>query len=122
MMNDLCFTSLLAEVDTSAWGGGVAGLVGGICGAAYGSYRWIKNNTTGAEQRYLIRALVVSCLACIVLILVPFALSWLGVIPVWLALALLALCAVLAVPLTVWSNRRRAQLRGSQGPGAPLQG
>jgi len=86
-----------------------------------GAYGWIKNTTTGAERRFLIRSLVVSCLAVILLILVPAALSQFGLIPVWLRWALFALCAVLAVPLTVWSNRRRAQLRGPQGPGAPLQ-
>jgi hypothetical protein len=121
-MTELFFTGLLAEADTSAWGWTfVVSLLAGIVGATWGAYDKIKNTTTGAEQRYLIRCLVVSCLMVIALTLVPFVLSLFGLIPVWVGWAGLALCAVLAVPLAVWSNRRRAQLRAPQGPGAPLQ-
>jgi hypothetical protein len=121
-MTELFFIGLLAEADTSDWGWTfLVSLLAGIAGATWGAYAWIKNTTTGAERRFLINSLVVSCLGVILLMLVPAALSQFGLIPVWFRWLLFALCVVLAVPLTVWSNRRRAQLRGSQGPGAPPQ-
>ena len=127
-MNEMFFGCLLAEADTSQWGwllgavGGVLGALIGLGGGVFGTYCSIKNTRTGVERRFMIRYIVVIWLAVVSLVLVPVALSQFGLIPVWLQWALFALFFALLVPSIFWANRHQAQLRGSQGPGGPVQG
>jgi hypothetical protein len=126
-MNGFFFTCLLAQADTSQWdwlGGMVGGVLGtllGLGGGAFGTYCSIRNTRTPAERRFMIRYSVVIWLAVILLVLLPVAFSQFGLIPAWLQWALFALFFVLLVPSIVWANRHQAHLRGSQGPGGPLQ-
>ena len=126
-MNELFFTCLLAEADTSQWGwlaGVVRGVLGallGLGGGVFGTHCSIKNTRTAVERRFMIRYSVVIWLAVIALVLLPVGLSQFGLIPVWLQWALFALFFLMLVPSILWANRHQAHLRGSQGPGAPLQ-
>jgi hypothetical protein len=119
---------LLAEADASQWGwlagmiGGVLGTAIGIGGGVLGTYCSIRNTKTAPERRFMIRFSVVLWLAVILLVLVPSTLSPFGIVPAWLQWVLTALFFMMLVPSTVWANRHQAHLRGSQGPGAPLQG
>jgi Ca2+/Na+ antiporter len=119
--------ALLADGDASQRGwlagavGGVLGALIGLGGGVFGTYCSIKNTRTAAERRFMVRSSVVLWLVVIVMVLVPSTLSPFGIIPVWLQWMLMALFAVMLLPFILWVNRYQAQLRGPQGPGAPLQ-
>jgi hypothetical protein len=106
------------QASWTGWWVGILGAVLGLGGGIFGTYCSIKNTKTPAEKRFMIRYGVAGWLALVLLVFVPLALRFSGVIPAWLEWALFALFFVLLLPSIRWANRRQAALRQAGGQNA----
>lgn len=91
--------------------GGIVGSAIGVLGGIIGTYFSIKNTRTSAERRFVVKCAIGMWVSGILLIVLPLALSLIGVIPKWFYLVTDALFFILLVPTILWVNKHLVTLR-----------
>jgi len=91
--------------------GGIVGSAIGVFGAFIGTYFSIKNTRTSVERRFVVKCALGMWVSGILLIVLPLALSLIGVIPQWFYWVTYALFFILLVPTILWANKHQVALR-----------
>jgi len=91
--------------------GGIVGSAIGVFGAFIGTYFSIKNRRTSAERRFVVKCALGMWVSEILLIVLPLALSLIGVIPQWFYSVTYASFFILLVPTIHWANKHQVALR-----------
>lgn len=91
--------------------GGILGSVLGLCGGIIGTYFSIKNTHSSEERSFMVKVAAAFWLAFLLLLALPMALSYLGIIPRWAPFISMTIAACLLGPVIIWGNKRQAEIR-----------